>query len=45
VDEFSIFSTFSVILLLLGCPGHLSSSSDNQPALKHEMPFKNRCPA
>jgi hypothetical protein len=31
-----IFSTFSVILLVLGRPEHLSSSADTQPALKRE---------
>jgi hypothetical protein len=31
-----IFSTFSVVLLVLGHPAHSSSSTDTQPALKHE---------
>jgi hypothetical protein len=31
-----IFSTFSVILLVLGHPECSSSSTDPQPALKHE---------
>jgi hypothetical protein len=31
-----IFSTFSVLLLVLGCPERSSSSDDTQPALKHE---------
>jgi hypothetical protein len=31
-----IFSTFYIILLVLGCPEHSSSSTDTQPALKHE---------
>jgi hypothetical protein len=35
-----IFSTFSVVLLVLGCPEHLSSSTDTQPALKHECHSK-----
>jgi hypothetical protein len=41
VDEFSNFSTFSVILLVLGCPDRSSSSTDTQPALKRE--FRNCC--
>jgi hypothetical protein len=36
MDEFSIFSIFSVILLVLGRPEHSSSSTDTQPALKRE---------
>jgi hypothetical protein len=35
-----IFSTFSVILLAFGCPECLSSSTDTQPALKHECHSK-----
>jgi hypothetical protein len=31
-----IFSTFSIILLVLGHPEHLSSSTDTPPALKRE---------
>jgi hypothetical protein len=31
-----MFSTFSVILLVLGQPEHLSSSADTQPTLKRE---------
>jgi hypothetical protein len=31
-----IFSSFSVIFLVLGCPECSSSSSDTQLALKHE---------
>jgi hypothetical protein len=40
VDEFSIFSTFSVVLLVLGRPEHLSSSTDTRPALKCECHSK-----
>jgi hypothetical protein len=37
VDEFSIFfSTFSVVLLVLGRPERSSSSNDTRPALKLE---------
>jgi hypothetical protein len=36
VDEFSILSTFSVILLVLGHPERLSSSTDTLLALRHE---------
>jgi hypothetical protein len=36
MDEFSKLSTFSVVLLVLGCPERLSSSTDTQQALKHE---------
>jgi hypothetical protein len=32
-----IFSTFTVILLVLGRPERSSSSTDIQPALKHEF--------
>jgi hypothetical protein len=35
-----IFSTFSVVLLVLGRPEHLSSSTDNFLALKHECHSK-----
>jgi hypothetical protein len=35
-----IFSTFSIILLVLGHPEHLSSSTDTRPALKHECHSK-----
>jgi membrane protein implicated in regulation of membrane protease activity len=35
-----IFSTFSVVLLLLGHPELSSSSTDTQPALKHECNTK-----
>jgi hypothetical protein len=31
-----IFSTFSIVLLVLGHPEPLSSSPDTQPVLKHE---------
>jgi hypothetical protein len=31
-----IFLTFSVVLLVLGRPERTSSSTDTQPALKHE---------
>jgi hypothetical protein len=34
--SFQIFSTFSVVLLVLGRPERSSSSTDTQPALKHE---------
>jgi hypothetical protein len=34
------FSTFSVVLLLLGRPEHLSSSVDTRPALKRECHSK-----
>jgi hypothetical protein len=40
VDEFSIFSTFSVVLLVLGRPKCLLSSTDTRPALKHECHSK-----
>jgi hypothetical protein len=40
VDEFSNFSTFSVVLLMLGRPERSSSSTDTQPALKHECHSK-----
>jgi hypothetical protein len=40
VDGSSIFSTFSVVLLVLGCPESLSSSTDTRPALKHECHSK-----
>jgi hypothetical protein len=36
VDEFSKFSTFSVVLLVLGGPEYLSSSTDTRSALKRE---------
>jgi hypothetical protein len=32
--NFRVSSTFSVILLALGCPEHSSSSTNTQPALK-----------
>jgi hypothetical protein len=35
-----IFSTFSVVLLVLGCPECSSSSADTQPALKYECHSK-----
>jgi hypothetical protein len=35
-----IFSTFSVVLLVLGYPGPLSSSTGTRPALKHECQSK-----
>jgi hypothetical protein len=35
-----IFSTFSVVLLVLGSPEHLSSSTDTQLALKCECHSK-----
>jgi hypothetical protein len=35
-----IFSTFSVILLVLGRPEHSSSSTDTRPALKRECHSK-----
>jgi hypothetical protein len=31
-----IFSTFSIVLLVLGHPEPFSSSPDTEPALKHE---------
>jgi hypothetical protein len=40
MDEFSNFSTFSVILLMLGHPGRSSSSTDTRLALKHECHLK-----
>jgi hypothetical protein len=40
VDEFSIFSAFSVILLMLGRPECSSFSTDTQPALKRECHSK-----
>jgi hypothetical protein len=40
VDEFSNFSTFSVILLILGRPEHSSSSTDTRLALKRECHSK-----
>jgi hypothetical protein len=40
VDEFSIFSTVSVVLPVLGRPGRSSSSGDTRPALKHECHSK-----
>jgi hypothetical protein len=40
VNEFSFFFLiFSVVLLVLGCPEH-SSSTDTQPALKQELHSK-----
>jgi hypothetical protein len=36
-----IFSTFSVVLLVLGRPERLSFSIDTQPALKHDCHSKN----
>jgi nicotinate-nucleotide pyrophosphorylase len=36
MDEVSNFSTFSVVLLMLGCPEHSSPLTDIQLALKHE---------
>jgi hypothetical protein len=41
VDEFSIFSTFSVVLLVPGRPEHSSSSIDTRPALKSLSGLKN----
>jgi hypothetical protein len=35
-----IFSTFSVIFLVLGCPEHSTSSTNTQPALKRECHSK-----
>jgi hypothetical protein len=40
VYEFSNFATFSVILLVLGYAERSSSSTDTQPALKHECHSK-----
>jgi hypothetical protein len=40
VDEFSIFSTFSAVLLVLGRPERSSSSTDTGPALKCEYHSK-----
>jgi hypothetical protein len=40
VDDFSIFSTFSVVLLVLGRPERSLSSTDTQPALKRECHSK-----
>jgi hypothetical protein len=40
VDEFSNFSTFSVVLLGLGRPVRLSFSTDTRPALKRECHSK-----
>jgi hypothetical protein len=37
VDEFlNFFSTFYIVLWVLGRPERLSSSTDTRPALKHE---------
>jgi hypothetical protein len=41
MDEFSSFSTFSVILLDLGGPERSLASTDTQPALKHEHHSKS----
>jgi hypothetical protein len=41
MNEFSNFSTLLVVLLVLGCPEHSSSSTDTRPALKHEWHSKN----
>jgi hypothetical protein len=35
-----ILSTFSIVLLVLGHPERSSSSTDTQPALKHECHSK-----
>jgi hypothetical protein len=35
-DEFSKFSTFSIVMLVLGRPERSSSSTDTRPALKPE---------
>jgi hypothetical protein len=40
VVEFSIFSKYSVVLLVLGLPDRLSFSTDIQPALKRECHSK-----
>jgi hypothetical protein len=41
VDEFpNFFSTFSVVLLVLGRPDRSSSSTDTQPALKRDYHSK-----
>jgi hypothetical protein len=40
MDGFSSFSTFSVVLLVLGSPERSSSSSDTRPALKRECQSK-----
>jgi hypothetical protein len=40
VNEYSIFSKFSVVLLADGRPERLPSSTDTQPALKHECHSK-----
>jgi hypothetical protein len=40
VDEFSNFSTFSVVLLVLGRPERSSSSTDTRPAMKRECQSK-----
>jgi hypothetical protein len=37
MDEFKFFSTISVILLVLGSPERLSTSTDTQKALKREF--------
>jgi hypothetical protein len=39
-----IFSTFSIVLLVLGRPERLSSSADTQPALTHECHSKTAVP-
>jgi hypothetical protein len=41
MDEFSIFSTFYVVLLVLGLPEHYSSSTGTRVALKHDWHSKN----
>jgi hypothetical protein len=40
MDEFLNSLTFSLILLVLGCPKHLSSLADTLPALKSESHSK-----
>jgi hypothetical protein len=40
VEEFSIFSTFSAVLLVLVHPERSSSSTDTRPTLKREFHSK-----
>jgi hypothetical protein len=40
VDQFSNFSTFSVLLLVLGRPERPSFTTDTRPAFKHECHSK-----
>jgi hypothetical protein len=40
LDEFSIFSSFSLVLLVVGRPERLSSSTDTRLALKRQYHSK-----